>query len=70
MKPDDIDPDAPLFVKGLGLDSIDALELSKAIAQTYGVQILADDQRNRRTFASVRNLAEFITENRTRQDSP
>ncbi len=55
-----IDRDMPLFVEGLGLDSIDALELSMAIHRKYGIEIKADDERNRHVFGSVRSLAEFV----------
>ena len=57
---DDIDPEAPLFREGLGLDSIDALELSLAISQRYGFQIRADDEQNRHIFASLRALSAHI----------
>ena len=57
---DTIDPEAALFGDGLGLDSIDALELSLAISQRYGVQLKSDDERNHRIFASLRSLAEHI----------
>jgi len=60
---DDIDVDAPLFNEGLGLDSIDALELSLEISQRYSFQIRSDDPDNARIFASLRLLAETI-ENR------
>ncbi|HTA18820.1 MAG TPA: phosphopantetheine-binding protein [Polyangia bacterium] len=60
MVPGDIDSEAALFGTGLGLDSIDALELSIAIGRRYGVRIKADDERNREIFSSVRNLAAFI----------
>jgi acyl carrier protein len=60
MAPGDIDSEAALFGSGLGLDSIDALELSIAIGRRYGVRIKADDERNREIFSSVRNLAAFI----------
>jgi acyl carrier protein len=60
MVPGDIDSEAALFGSGLGLDSIDALELSIAIGRRYGVRIKADDERNREIFSSVRNLAAFI----------
>ena len=62
----EIDSDAPLFGEGLGLDSIDALELALAISKKYGVKIKADDERNREIFRSVRTLAAFISENRQR----
>lgn len=61
---DEIDPNAPLFGDGLGLDSIDALEISFAIAQTYGIKLRSDDARNAEIFASLNALAGFIAENR------
>jgi acyl carrier protein len=57
---DDIDPQAPLFGDGLGLDSIDALELALAIAQNYGVQIKSEDQNNQQIFSSLAALSEFV----------
>ena len=60
VKPADIDPDAPLFVDGLGLDLIDALELAMAIDKRFGVRIRADDEANRKIFASVKNLAAHV----------
>jgi acyl carrier protein len=66
VDPGDINPDAPLFREGLGLDSIDALELAMAISQRYGFQLRSDDEQNTRTFASLRNLARHIEANRTR----
>jgi len=57
---EDIEPEAPLFREGLGLDSIDALELSLAISQRYGFQIRADDEQNRHIFASLRALSAHI----------
>jgi acyl carrier protein len=62
--PDDIEPEAALFVDGLGLDSIDALELAMALEERYGVQIGDDPEVNRRIFASLRSLAAFVSENR------
>ncbi len=62
MSPDDIDEQAPLLVEGLGLDSIDVLELAMAINKRYGVKTKADDAQNRHIFASVNNLASFIHE--------
>ncbi len=61
----DIDPEQPLFGDGLGLDSIDALELSLAISRRYGVQIRADDDAIE-VFASLRSLSEFVRDNRQR----
>jgi acyl carrier protein len=57
---DQIDRDMPLFGQGLGLDSIDALELGMAIHRKYGVEIKADDERNKKVFQSVGTLAEFV----------
>ena len=62
--PDDIDPAAPLFNEGLGLDSIDALELGLALQKRYGVTLSADSEDTRRHFASVQSLVAFVTENR------
>lgn len=60
VKPEDIETEAPLFVEGLGLDSIDALELALAIHQQFGVKTSQEDERNRQIFYSVKSLAEFI----------
>ena len=62
MSPEDIDEQAPLLVEGLGLDSIDVLEMAMAINKKYGVKTKADDAQNRHIFASVHNLATFIHE--------
>ena len=61
ISPEEIDTTAPLFVEGLGLDSIDALELAMALEERYGVKIEDDPDENRRIFASVRSLADFVT---------
>jgi acyl carrier protein len=60
----DIDSVAPLFVDGLSLDSIDALELGVALQKRYGILLSSDSEDTRRHFASVRALAEFIDANR------
>ncbi|MDP9130585.1 MAG: phosphopantetheine-binding protein [Candidatus Binatota bacterium] len=60
IAPADIDAQAPLFVEGLGLDSIDALELGVALQKRYGIILSAKAEDNRRHFASVRALAEMI----------
>jgi acyl carrier protein len=60
VTPAQIDSEAPLFVEGLGLDSIDALELALAVSRKYAVRIKADDERNRDVFRSVKTLAAFI----------
>ncbi len=61
---DDIDTDAPLFVEGLGLDSIDALELGVAMQKRYGITLSADSEETRKHFASVRALAALIESHR------
>ncbi len=66
MAPDDIDAAAPLFVEGLGLDSIDALELGMALQKRYGVTMSADAEAMRRHFASVNALVEFVSSLRVR----
>ena len=60
VTPADIVTDAPLFGEGLGLDSIDALELALAIHNEFGVRTREDDERIREYFHSVKSLAEFI----------
>lgn len=60
----DIDTDAPLFVDGLGLDSIDALELGVALQKRYGISLSAESEDTRRHFASVRALTLLIENNR------
>jgi len=67
VAPASIDSDAPLFVDGLGLDSIDALELGMAIRKRYGVKTSSEDAENRKIFASVRSLAAFIASHRAPQ---
>lgn len=61
---EDIDSAEPLFVEGLGLDSIDALELGIALQKRYGVTMTADSEETRRHFSSVHALAEFVAANR------
>lgn len=61
----DIDPEQALFGAGLGLDSIDALELSLAISKRYGLQLRADTDENRRTFANLRALTAHIQQQRS-----
>ncbi|WP_460457520.1 phosphopantetheine-binding protein [Arenimonas alkanexedens] len=61
---DDIDVEAPLFNEGLGLDSIDALELGLALQKRYGVTLAADSEETRQHFASVRALSAFVAANR------
>jgi acyl carrier protein len=64
VDPSGIDPDAALFGSGLGLDSIDALELALEISKRYGVQLKAEDEENKRIFASLRALSAYVQERR------
>ncbi len=64
VEPSGIDPDAPLFGAGLGLDSIDALELALEISKRYGVQLKAEDEDNKRIFASLSALSAYVQERR------
>jgi acyl carrier protein len=59
-----IDPDAPLFGEGLGLDSIDMLEIALAVSQTYGVKLRADDTNNNEIFRSLASLNQYIQQSR------
>ncbi|MCA9579049.1 MAG: phosphopantetheine-binding protein [Polyangiales bacterium] len=64
VTPEEIVTDAPLFNEGLGLDSIDALELAIALDKAFGVKIRAEDENTRSIFRSVATLAAFVAENR------
>jgi len=64
VRADDIDATAPLFNEGLGLDSIDALELGLALQKRYGLTLTADSEETRKHFASVRSLSSFVAANR------
>jgi acyl carrier protein len=63
LKPEDIDENTPLFGEGLGLDSIDALELVVAIEKTYGIRI-PDEDVGKEAFRSVSALAEYVIKNK------
>ncbi|AOX16133.1 phosphopantetheine-binding protein [Kozakia baliensis] len=64
MTSEEIDPQAPLFGEGLGLDSIDALEISLIASRHYGVQLRSDDEHNREIFHSLRSLSAYIAAHR------
>ena len=66
IAPSEIVPEAPLFGEGLGLDSIDALELALAISRQYGMELKSDDERNLAIFASLRSLAGYVGTHRTK----
>ena len=61
-----LDPNVALFNDGLGLDSIDALELAMAVSKKYGFQLRSKDSNNAQIFASLRSLSAHIEENRTK----
>jgi acyl carrier protein len=60
ITPEQIDPEAPLFGEGLGLDSIDILEIALVISKRYGIQLRADNDDNATIFRSLRNLTDYI----------
>ena len=66
VKPEDIQPDDPLYGEGLGLDSIDMLEISLVISKQYGFQLKSDNDNNVQIFASLRSLSEHIAGQRTK----
>jgi acyl carrier protein len=63
---EDIDPDAPLYGAGLGLDSIDILEVALIVSKQYGIQLRANAEENQQIFRSLRHLAEYIAVQRTK----
>ena len=66
MQPDEIDPEAPLYGEGLGLDSIDILEIALIVSKQYGIQLRADNQENARIFRSLRQFAQYVAEQRVK----
>jgi acyl carrier protein len=66
ISPDEIEPEAPLFGDGLGLDSIDMLEIALAVSKKYGFKLRSDDADNERIFASLRALTAHIEKHRTK----
>jgi len=62
----EIDPDAPLYGSGLGLDSIDILEIALVVSKRYGLQLKADSEDNHRIFSSLRNLADYVATHKTK----
>lgn len=65
IRPEEIQPDAPLYGEGLGLDSIDILEVALVVSKRFGFQLRADNADNVRIFSSLANLAEHIAANKT-----
>jgi len=66
MPPAEIDPTAALYREGLGLDSIDILEIAMAVSKTYGFQLRSDDTDNVKIFSSLRSLSEHVQNSRTK----
>lgn len=66
LRAEDISPEAPLFGDGLGLDSIDVLEVALAVSRRYGVKLRSDDEASERIFSCLRSLNQHIQEHRTR----
>ena len=66
VAPGDIDPAAPLYREGLGLDSIDILEIALVVARQYGIQLQADSEENHVIFGSLNALSEFVAAQRTK----
>jgi acyl carrier protein len=63
---DQITPDAPLYGEGLGLDSIDVLEVALEVSKRYGLQLRSDSEDNQHIFSSLRSLSDYIAAQRTR----
>jgi len=61
----EIDPDAPLYGDGLGLDSIDILEVALMLSKRYGLQLKTDNKDNQLIFSSLRNLADYVATHKT-----
>jgi len=66
LLPENIDPEAPLYGAGLGLDSIDILEIALIVSKHYGVQLRADGEENQRIFRSLRHFAHYVAAQRTK----
>lgn len=66
ITPAEIDPEAPLYGEGLGLDSIDVLEIALVVSRQYGIQLRADSEENEQVFRSLRRLCEYIAAHRTK----
>jgi acyl carrier protein len=66
ITPEQIDPEAPLYGKGLGLDSIDILEIALIVSKQYGIVLRADNQENDRIFRSLRHFARYVASQRSK----
>ena len=65
IEANEIDPNEPLFGEGLGLDSIDALEIALAVSQEHGVQMQAEDESTREAFSTLASLTQFVDANKS-----
>jgi acyl carrier protein len=63
---DEIEPDAPLYGTGLGLDSIDILEIALVVSKRYGLQLKSDNENNHQIFSSLRSLTDYVAANKTK----
>lgn len=63
---DEIEPDAPLYGNGLGLDSIDILEIALVVSKRYGLQLKSDNENNHQIFSSLRSLTDYVVANKTK----
>lgn len=66
LAPAEIDPTAPLYGDGLGLDSIDILEVALEVSRRYGFQLRSDDENNQKIFRNLRSLAAHVAQHRTK----
>jgi acyl carrier protein len=66
IAPEQIDPEAPLYGEGLGLDSIDILEIALIVSKQYGIALRADDQENEHIFRSLRHFAQYVAAQRSK----
>lgn len=66
MPAEEVDPNAPLYGDGLGLDSIDMLEIALVVSRNYGFQLRSDDENNMQIFSSLRSLNQHIQAHRTK----
>lgn len=66
VQPQDIQPEAPLYGEGLGLDSIDILEIALIVSKQYGIQLRADNKENHHIFSSLRHFAQYVATQRTK----
>jgi acyl carrier protein len=62
----EIEPDAPLYGSGLGLDSIDILEIALVVSKRYGLQLKSDNENNHQIFSSLRSLTDYVAANKTK----